>query len=312
MEISSKSSWSIHTLIGTINFFWGYVWFFSDTVNGEQHTVTGWMSEEACGVNGKSRAGLYHFTNVVNSCSSCQSRIPNNIPIDAFPGCPCISPLIRNTNKTWTPTQTVTHHSILCRADKAVWRIYSFVSPIIQSFFPILRFLQKYFSLIIELFCPPVGAASTESDIRATARFSKVIQVFFLKCTNHFPFQEFCACPLLTCCLSSLVCLQFRVFTAPFHRVEFADFWLADQLNSLVVVLMDFEYLICFYIFELQWSSSKGLIPPGEVLIQIGQQLKGCSVEFWLEPFSDSQSCVNLWFTSNLPTDWYIPLNVCS
>lgn len=54
---------------------------------------------------------------------------------------------------------------------------------------------------------------------------------------------------------------QFRVFTAPFHRVEFADFWLADQLNSLVVVLMDLEYLACFYIFELQWSSSKGLLP---------------------------------------------------
>lgn len=54
---------------------------------------------------------------------------------------------------------------------------------------------------------------------------------------------------------------QFRVFTAPFHRVEFADFWLADQLNSLVVVLMDLEYLICFYIFELQWSNSKGLLP---------------------------------------------------
>eukprot|EP00064_Thunnus_orientalis_P015875 superscaffoldBa00003032_g15936 len=55
--------------------------------------------------------------------------------------------------------------------------------------------------------------------------------------------------------------VEFRVFTAPFHRVEFADFWLADQLNSLVVVLMDMEYLICFYIFELQWSNSKGLLP---------------------------------------------------
>lgn len=43
--------------------------------------------------------------------------------------------------------------------------------------------------------------------------------------------------------------------------MEFADFWLADQLNSLVVVLMDLEYLACFYIFELQWSNSKGLLP---------------------------------------------------
>lgn len=41
--------------------------------------------------------------------------------------------------------------------------------------------------------------------------------------------------------------------TAPFHRVGFADFWLADQLNSLSVVLMDLEYMICFYSVELKW-----------------------------------------------------------
>lgn len=48
--------------------------------------------------------------------------------------------------------------------------------------------------------------------------------------------------------------------TAPFHRVGFADFWLADQLNSLVVVLMDLEYMICFYSFELDWKKHDGLI----------------------------------------------------
>ncbi|KAJ7992834.1 hypothetical protein DPEC_G00266130 [Dallia pectoralis] len=58
-----------------------------------------------------------------------------------------------------------------------------------------------------------------------------------------------------------LLKLLFRVFTAPFHRVEFADFWLADQLNSLVIVLMDLEYLICFYSFELDWTKPKGLLP---------------------------------------------------
>ncbi|XP_034738482.1 xenotropic and polytropic retrovirus receptor 1a [Etheostoma cragini] len=70
--------------------------------------------------------------------------------------------------------------------------------------------------------------------------------------------------PFKTCYYKSrfwLLKLLFRVFTAPFHRVEFADFWLADQLNSLVFVLMDLEYLICYYIFELQWSNSKGLLP---------------------------------------------------
>ncbi|XP_029473990.1 xenotropic and polytropic retrovirus receptor 1 isoform X2 [Rhinatrema bivittatum] len=59
-----------------------------------------------------------------------------------------------------------------------------------------------------------------------------------------------------------LLKLLFRVFTAPFHKVGFADFWLADQLNSLVVILMDLEYMICFYTFELSWSNNEGLLPP--------------------------------------------------
>ncbi|KAB0377081.1 hypothetical protein FD755_011525 [Muntiacus reevesi] len=58
-----------------------------------------------------------------------------------------------------------------------------------------------------------------------------------------------------------LLKLLFRVFTAPFHKVGFADFWLADQLNSLSVILMDLEYMICFYSFELKWDESEGLLP---------------------------------------------------
>lgn len=46
---------------------------------------------------------------------------------------------------------------------------------------------------------------------------------------------------------------------APFYYVGFADFWLADQLNSLVTVLLDAHYLICFYIYNSNWyqDSSK-------------------------------------------------------
>ncbi|KAI5612647.1 xenotropic and polytropic retrovirus receptor 1-like, partial [Silurus asotus] len=65
--------------------------------------------------------------------------------------------------------------------------------------------------------------------------------------------------PFKTCYYKSrfwLLKLLFRVVTAPFHRVGFADFWLADQLNSLSVVLMDLEYLICFYSVELDWVST--------------------------------------------------------
>ncbi|XP_048846107.1 xenotropic and polytropic retrovirus receptor 1 homolog [Brienomyrus brachyistius] len=75
--------------------------------------------------------------------------------------------------------------------------------------------------------------------------------------------------PFKTCYYKSrfwLLKLLFRVFTAPFHKVEFADFWLADQLNSLVVLLMDLEYLVCFYSFELDWTAPEGLLSskPGD------------------------------------------------
>ncbi|KAJ1171949.1 hypothetical protein NDU88_003806 [Pleurodeles waltl] len=69
--------------------------------------------------------------------------------------------------------------------------------------------------------------------------------------------------PTKTCYYKSrfwLLKLLFRVFTAPFHKVGFADFWLADQLNSLAVILMDLEYMICYYSFELDWNNNKGLL----------------------------------------------------
>uniref|UniRef100_A0A3Q2GN27 Xenotropic and polytropic retrovirus receptor 1b n=1 Tax=Cyprinodon variegatus TaxID=28743 RepID=A0A3Q2GN27_CYPVA len=68
--------------------------------------------------------------------------------------------------------------------------------------------------------------------------------------------------PSKTCYYKSrfwLLKLLFRVVTAPFHHVGFADFWLADQLNSLVVVLMDLEYMVCFYSFEMDWTEPNGL-----------------------------------------------------
>ncbi|KAK4877227.1 hypothetical protein RN001_009733 [Aquatica leii] len=38
-----------------------------------------------------------------------------------------------------------------------------------------------------------------------------------------------------------------RVMLAPFFYVGFADFWMADQLNSLVTAFTDIQYFICFY-----------------------------------------------------------------
>jgi hypothetical protein len=44
-------------------------------------------------------------------------------------------------------------------------------------------------------------------------------------------------------------------FTAPFHAVRFPDFWLADQMMSLVTFFTDMEYFVCFYATEVEYSS---------------------------------------------------------
>ncbi|KDR07686.1 xenotropic and polytropic retrovirus receptor 1 [Zootermopsis nevadensis] len=47
-----------------------------------------------------------------------------------------------------------------------------------------------------------------------------------------------------------------RILAAPFFHVGFADFWLADQLNSLVSALLDFQFLICFYVRNGDWLNA--------------------------------------------------------
>ena len=46
---------------------------------------------------------------------------------------------------------------------------------------------------------------------------------------------------------------------APFFYVTFADFWVADQLISLTVVLMDTEYFFCYLIFGQITSQSNSV-----------------------------------------------------
>uniref|UniRef100_A0A8C4XDH7 EXS domain-containing protein n=1 Tax=Erpetoichthys calabaricus TaxID=27687 RepID=A0A8C4XDH7_ERPCA len=76
--------------------------------------------------------------------------------------------------------------------------------------------------------------------------------------------------PTRTCYYRSrlwLLRLLGRVLTAPFHKVGFADFWLADQLISLSPLLLDLWSLICFYAIEVNWHSLQTLnAPPTEQL----------------------------------------------
>lgn len=60
--------------------------------------------------------------------------------------------------------------------------------------------------------------------------------------------------------LNQLFFFQFRMVAAPFFHVGFADFWLADQFNSLVTALLDYQFLICFYITNGDWLEARGLL----------------------------------------------------
>lgn len=47
-----------------------------------------------------------------------------------------------------------------------------------------------------------------------------------------------------------------RIFLAPFYYVSFADFFVADQLNSIVPAFLDLQFLICFYYNNPNWETA--------------------------------------------------------
>jgi len=48
----------------------------------------------------------------------------------------------------------------------------------------------------------------------------------------------------------SFLMVTLRILLAPFFFVTFGDFWFADQLNSTVAFMLDFEYLLCYCISD--------------------------------------------------------------
>ncbi|KAK7571792.1 hypothetical protein V9T40_014264 [Parthenolecanium corni] len=64
-----------------------------------------------------------------------------------------------------------------------------------------------------------------------------------------------------------LVKLIGRIIAAPFFRVGFADFWLADQFNSLAAVFTDLHYTFCFYLTH-NWLNGGTAIVDGVTITQ--------------------------------------------
>ena len=63
-----------------------------------------------------------------------------------------------------------------------------------------------------------------------------LLLAFLFNPTNHF----------LRTGRFTFILVVVRILISPFHTVYFGDFWFADQLNSLVGILLDMQYYICF------------------------------------------------------------------
>ncbi len=44
---------------------------------------------------------------------------------------------------------------------------------------------------------------------------------------------------------------------APFYHVDFAHFWLADQLTSFEFLFVDAQFIGCYYLLQAPWAPLK-------------------------------------------------------
>ncbi|CAB0011138.1 unnamed protein product [Nesidiocoris tenuis] len=72
--------------------------------------------------------------------------------------------------------------------------------------------------------------------------------------------------------------VMWKCIAAPFFYVNFADFWLADQFNSLVTVFIDFHYV--FYFYFVQADASGGSCCDGTAFI-VSKSIVNC-IPAWM------------------------------
>lgn len=72
---------------------------------------------------------------------------------------------------------------------------------------------------------------------------------------------------------SWLMKILWYIFTAPFYKVAFADFWLADQLTSFVFLFQDIQFFICWFVFSAEWAPLRNFVPGQPCLPKDGRDL---------------------------------------
>ncbi|XP_043647917.1 xenotropic and polytropic retrovirus receptor 1 isoform X3 [Drosophila teissieri] len=97
-------------------------------------------------------------------------------------------------------------------------------------------------SVLSYIFCDPLGIP----QYAAPLCLYTLMAAFLLNPTKTFHHEaRFWAIRILI-----------RVIMAPFCFVNFADFWLADQLNSMVPAFLDIPFLICFFGRSPTWHKA--------------------------------------------------------
>lgn len=92
--------------------------------------------------------------------------------------------------------------------------------------------------------------------------------------------------PPLCVCVSSDVCAWTipwfaigvgsfgRVVLTPVVQIGFRDFFVADQMNSLVIVFYDIEYSICYFVSDL-WLGTRLFVRARILLVSRGHHIVG-------------------------------------
>lgn len=87
-----------------------------------------------------------------------------------------------------------------------------------------------------------------------------------------------------------------RILAAPFFKVNFADFWMADQLTSMVLCIMDYYQLTRFYINFYKHNIKSLNFEPDFVILAIRI----------LAPWFRFAQCMRRYYDTNYTSSGYI------
>ena len=137
-----------------------------------------------------------------------------------------------------------------------VWQLYGIKYRSMFQFgkgvMPTARELADYAGLFAVCFTVLAAAFFISLGVNAAQVWDKIIPcvmwgVILLALFNPLKFMHHKG-------RFALVKSLLRILTAPFHKITFGDFWLADQLNSLAVVFLAVEYSACYVTWDWRYA----------------------------------------------------------